>query len=319
VSKHFALQPLAGGVYACIHKPGGGAYSNAGIVDLGSRTLVVDALQTLAAGRALRQAAEALAERSVETILLTHSHTDHWIGASAFDGGTALLASATTAQAWGERGPKVAEDFQNPAEWQTWLAQVEAQLQTEQDERVRAGLERSMAFIGYALAEMAGYEPRYADLIFEDRIALLGDRRCAQVRSLGRGHSADDAVLLLPDDGIAFIGDVGFFQMQPYLGDCDLDLYRRQLHFFQDSTFPVLVPGHGPVGGQEDVALQLMYMDVMEDLVGSAACRGASFEEALRVALPEPLDKWLMGGMDRFQVNVRHLFARAGGAVPAQE
>jgi hypothetical protein len=34
-SKHFTLQPLTQGVYACIHKPGGGAFSNAGIIDLG--------------------------------------------------------------------------------------------------------------------------------------------------------------------------------------------------------------------------------------------------------------------------------------------
>jgi hypothetical protein len=38
-SPHFSLQPLAAGVYACIHQPGGGAYSNAGIIDLGERTL----------------------------------------------------------------------------------------------------------------------------------------------------------------------------------------------------------------------------------------------------------------------------------------
>lgn len=56
VSPHFSLERLADGVYACIHKPGGGAYSNAGIVDLGDRTIVVDALQTLAAGRDLRRA-----------------------------------------------------------------------------------------------------------------------------------------------------------------------------------------------------------------------------------------------------------------------
>lgn len=56
-SKHFTLEPLADGVYACIHMPGGAAYSNAGIIDLGDRTIVVDSFNTLAAGRDLRQAA----------------------------------------------------------------------------------------------------------------------------------------------------------------------------------------------------------------------------------------------------------------------
>ena len=83
-SNHFTLKSLTNGVYACIHKPGGAAYSNAGIIDLGDRTLVVDAFDTVAAGHDLLQTAEALFERSVDTILLTHPHSDHWKGACSF-------------------------------------------------------------------------------------------------------------------------------------------------------------------------------------------------------------------------------------------
>ena len=318
-SKHFTLKPLADGAYACIHKPGGAARSNAGIIDLGDHTLVVDTLHTLAAGRALRQAAEALFERPVETIILTHAHNDHWMGASAFDATTTLYASKATSQACVERGAEIVEDYQNPALWREWLKATEEQLQTEQDVRVRAGLENSATFIRYAMAEMAEWQPRYADQTFEDTITFQGSKRKAVLRSLGRGHSADDAVLLLPDDGLAFIGDIGFFDTQPYLGSCDIDLYRKQQRFFLDSGFQVLVPGHGPVGGKEELALELKYLDVMEDLVGRVAQRGGSFEEAMQIALPEPFDKWLMGGMERFGVNVRYLFARFGGAVPEEE
>jgi cyclase len=84
-SQHFRVEELASGVYACIHKSGGGAYSNAGIVDLGDQTIVVDAFDTMIAGRALRQTAEALLGRPVDRLVLTHPHSDHWIGASEFD------------------------------------------------------------------------------------------------------------------------------------------------------------------------------------------------------------------------------------------
>lgn len=318
-SRHFSLKPLADGVYACVHKPGGAAYSNAGIIDLGTHTLVVDAFNTLTAGRDLRQAAEAWGERPVETIILTHCHNDHWMGASAFDAGTTLLASETTRQACLEWGVKIMEDFQSPAAWQDWLKETEARLQTEQDDRVRAGLEKNISFIGYALAEMAEFQPRYVDQTFEGTATFQGSQRSAELRSLGRGHSEDDAVLLLPQDGIAFIGDVGFFDAQPFLGFCDIDLYRQQIRLFQDAEFQVLVPGHGPVGGKDDIALQLEYLDVIEDLVGKVAQRGGSFEEAKRITLPEPFDKWLMGGMERFAANVRYLFARCGGEVPEEE
>lgn len=318
-SKHFTLKPLTNGVYACIHKPGGAAYSNAGIIDLGGRTLLVDALDTLVAGRDLRQTAEALFERPVETIILTHAHSDHWIGASVFDASTTLLASKTTRQVCLEWGAEIMEEFQDPTEWEEWLKEAEEQLRTEQDERVRVGLENSITHTRYVMAEMAEFQPRYADETFEDAVTFQGSKRNAELHSLGRGHSEDDAVLLLPQDRIAFIGDIGFFDKQPFLGFCDIDLYRKQLLFFKDSDFQVLVPGHGPVGGKDDIALQLKYFDVMEDLVGKVAQRGGSFEEAMQITLPEPFDKWLIGGMERFEVNMRYLFARFGGEVPEEE
>jgi glyoxylase-like metal-dependent hydrolase (beta-lactamase superfamily II) len=317
-SKHFALRPLVNGVYACIHKPGGAAFSNAGIVDLGDRTLLVDAFHTLAAAGALRQTAEALFERPVETIVLTHSHSDHWLGASAFDARTTLLASNTTRQLCSERGAEILEDFHDPTQWQEWLKGTEEQLRTEQDGRVRAGLEHSLTFIRYITAEMADLVPRYADRTYDDTVSFRGSKRTAELHSLGRGHSEDDAVLLLPQEGVAFIGDVGFFDEQPFLGFCDIDMYRAQLRFFQRSDFQVMVPGHGPVGGKDNVALQLEYLDVLEDLVGQVARRGGSFEEAMQISLPEPFDQWLMGGMERFRVNVRYLFERLGGHVPGE-
>lgn len=319
VSQHFSLERLADGVYACIHKPGGGAYSNAGIVDLGDRTIVVDALQTLAAGRDLRRAAEALFGRPVETVVLTHSHSDHWMGASAFDAGTALLASPATSQAWARMGPEIAEDMRDPAMWEEWLRGTEEQLRTEQDVRVRAGLEITISHIRHTLAERAEFRPRYADRTFEGTLAFAESTCRAELRSLGRGHSDDDAVLLLPQEGIAFIGDVGFFDCQPFLGFCDLDLYRAQMHFLQQADFQVLIPGHGPVGGKEALALQREYMDVLEGLVCQVVQRGGSLAEALQIPLPETFAPWLVGGMNRFEANVRYLFARCGGKVPETE
>jgi len=318
-SKHFSTERLTDAVHACIHKPGGAAYSNAGIIDLGGRTLLVDALQSLAAGRALRQTAEALFERPVESIILTHAHSDHWMGASAFDARTTLWASETTRRVCMEWVAKIAEDFQNPALWEGWLRETEERLQNEPDKRVRAGLEQSITFIRYAMAEMGEYQPRHVDQTYEDTVTFQGSTRNVEVRSLGRGHSEDDAALLLPEDGIAFIGDIGFFHTQPALGGCDLDRYREQLRFFRGSDFQVLVPGHGPVGGREALALQLAYMDVIEELVGKVAQRGGSLEEALKIGLPEPFEEWLMGGMERFEGNVRFLFARCGGEAQEKE
>lgn len=314
-SQHFILKPLSDGVYACIHKPGGAAYSNAGIIDLGDRTLLVDALHTLVAGRDLRQTAEILFERPVDTIVLTHAHTDHWMGASVFDASTTLLASKAANKECHKWGADVVKDFQNPTEWEEWLKEIEEKLKNEQDNRVRVGLENSITFIHYAMAEMAEFQPRYPDQILKGTITFQGSQRSAELRSLGRGHSKNDSVLFLPQKSIAFIGDIGFFDTQPFLGLSNIDLYRKQLHFFRDADFQVLVPGHGPVGDKEAIALELEYFDVMEDLVGAVVQRGGSVEEALQISLPEVFGRWLIGDMEMFEVNVRYLYNRYKGKV----
>jgi glyoxylase-like metal-dependent hydrolase (beta-lactamase superfamily II) len=317
-SQHFDLIPLCDGVYACIHKAGGAASSNAGIIDLGDRTLVVDAFNTVAAGRDLRATAEALFGRPVSTLVLTHFHDDHWVGASAFDAATLFLASEPTRAACFEEAAELAEGFKDRAAWETELTKMEAQLETEADERVRVGLSNGISRTRHTLAEMADFKPRFADAAFSGTMTFRGANRAVEVRSLGRGHSVDDVAVLLPQDGVAFVGDIGFFDTQPFMASCDLDLYRKQLQFFRDSDFRVLVPGHGGVGGKPEVEQELAYFDVLEDLVGKVVKKGGSLEAALNVALPPPFDQWLFGGMNRFAGNVRYMYTRLGGELPRE-
>ncbi len=100
------------------------------------------------------------------------------------------------------------------------------------------------------LDEMAVYEPRYPDIVFDGSLMLYGSQRVAEFhsaagfpsasefpsavefRSMGRGHSEEDVALLLTEERIAFIGDIGFFDCQPFMGFCDIDGYREQVQYF---------------------------------------------------------------------------------------
>ena len=315
-SKHFTLEQLEDGIYVAIHKPGGAAYSNAGIIDLGGQTIVMDAFNTLLAASDLRKAGETLTGRTIDTLILTHAHADHWFGAPVFDPSTTFIASETTAQEFLKDSQAILEDFQKPEEWEQWLKEIEDQLRTEKDEQVRVGLKTSIERIRYTMAEMVDYAPRYPDQTFLDSLAFQGSKRHAELRSFGTGHSKDDAVLLLPEEKIAFIGDIGFFNLQPYMGSCDLEKWRAQLKFFHDSEFEILVPGHGPIGSKAEIALQLEYFDLMENLIGEVLERDGSLENALQITLPEPFENWRLGSMGGFEVNVRYLYEDLGGEIP---
>ncbi len=318
-SNHFDLEQLKDGVYVAIHKSSGAAYSNAGIIDLGDQTIVIDAFNTLLAASDLRKAAETLTGRTIDKLILTHAHADHWFGAPVFESRTTFIANETTVQEFLKDSQVILEDFQKPEEWEQWLKETEDQLKTEKDERVRVGLQKSIERIRYTMAEMVGYEPRYPDQTFLDSLAFQGSKRYAELRSFGGGHSSDDAVVLLPEDKIAFIGDIGFFNLQPYMGSCDLEKWRRQLKFFHDSDFEILVPGHGPIGDKAEIALQLEYFDVMERLVDEILEKDGSLEDALQISLPEPFETWRLGSMGGFEVNVRYLYEYLGGEIPEEE
>ncbi len=316
--KHFDLAELADGVFACIHKPGAGAVSNAGIIDLGDRTLVVDAMGTLAGGRELRATAEALFGRPVSALVLTHQHDDHWIGASAFGPETLFLCTEPVRAACVPYGEELLEDYQDRAAWETELREMEERLATEKDPRMRVSLANGIAHTKLVMADMADYVPRYADLTFAGPMTFRGVSRTVEVRMLGAGHTPDDVAVVLSADGIAFLGDAGFFETQPFLGDSDLDGYRRQLRSFVDAGPPILVPGHGPVGGHVHVEAELGYLDLLESRVREVVARGGSLDEAKRVELPAPFDGWLTGGMNRFAANVEFLYKRLRGAAPGK-
>jgi glyoxylase-like metal-dependent hydrolase (beta-lactamase superfamily II) len=251
----------------------------------------------------------------VDTIVFTHSHPDHWKGAQVFEGSTTMLTTKAIKKEYEKFGKGMQKDYEKPEEWEEYLREMEEDLQTETDERKRVSLERSIERTRFTIAEMADYEPRYADKTFKNKKIFKGTERNIEVWDYGQGHSTDDVVLFIPQDEIAFIGDIGFFGQQPFMGACDLDKWRVQIQRLLDSEYDVLVPGHGRLGGRPNLNMELGYFDVMESLIGEVVEKGGSLEDAMQSDLPPPFDGWLMGSMARFEVNVQYVYKRLGGKI----
>jgi len=88
---HLKLKQIAEGVYAAIARREGAAHSNAGIVDLGGRTLIFDALGTPKAAKELRAVAEGLTGRPATYVVNSHVDHDHWLGNQAFGADVTIL------------------------------------------------------------------------------------------------------------------------------------------------------------------------------------------------------------------------------------
>ncbi len=312
-SEHFKLEQLADGVYAAIALPGRKAFSNGGIVDLGDQTLVFDAFETPAAAGDLRSAAEHLTGHPVTYLIISHCHADHWGGNQAFAPETAIITTHAIRQEMPDAMGWMIDLKENPSELEQAILEDRERLETETDQRQRASLAASVARMTGWQEILPTFELRYPEQTFSGRLVFYGTRRQAELVEVAPGHTDSDAYLLLPDDRIVFMGDLGFLESQPYMVYCDPQAWVAQLAKMEQFDVEVFVPGHGPLGTKADVALQREYIALLEELVAQSISDGLTVEDTLRKTLRAPFDSWLHGSMGRWEGNVRSSYGRQGG------
>jgi len=310
-SEHFTLEEVADGVYAAIAIKGKAAFSNAGIVDLGDRTIVFDAFETPFAAQDLRQAAESLTGRPVTTLVISHAHDDHWLGSQAFAGATIISTPAIREQML-ESAARIEEDKADPEEMESFVHEQRERLASENDERRRADIEHSIARCQYALQALPTLDPIYPHQTFDGKVVFHGPRWTAELVTQGKGHTSSDCYLVLPQEKVALVGDLAFFGRQPFMVYCDPQAWVAQLEEFERSEIEVFVPGHGPVGTQADVALEREYILMLQDWVTQALEKGEPVEAILKRPLPVPFDAWSIDGLPA-EYNVRALYERLAG------
>ncbi len=179
--------------------------------------VLIDTGTTLTEARAIRADVEALAGREVSHIVLTHSHFDHVLGASQFDGAVVYCAPAAAATMVDEPGLLRADAVQHGAD------------PHDVDE---------------AIAALRPPQHRVSSAVIE-----LGDREVV-VSHPGRGHTDHDliAVVTGADRTVVFCGDLVEESGDPCIGaDSDPAAWPatmdRLLEVGGDDA--VYVPGHG--------------------------------------------------------------------------
>lgn len=312
-SEHFELLRIADGVYAAIGKAGGAAYSNAGIIDLGDQTLIFDTFNTPAAADQLRAVAEMLTGRPASLVIISHIHADHWGGNQVFAQHAAIISTHATRQDMPDAVAWLAELKDTPSELAEEIEEERARLEKETDPRRRASLETSITHYQHILWALPTLEFTLPCTTFERSLTFHGTKRTAELHAVEPGHTDSDAYLLLRDDGIVFMGDLGFFQCQPFMVFCEPNAWMAHLEQMEQTSMGIFVPGHGPPGAKADLVLQRKYIAMLEGLVGEVIAEGGTVEDALQKPLPSPFDAWLQRGMARFEANVRSAYDRLSG------
>jgi len=232
---------LADGVYAAIHIDGGAAISNAGIINLGDRTLIYDAFFTPQAAKDLRATAEEITGRPVDAVIDSHDHNDHIWGNQAFSQDTDIISTVRTHQLIATEGIDYLVSFKEDAAAN--LESTQAQYQAAEDDNQRRQLSIWVDYYQGFLEAEPTLKVRFPNVTFDERLVFHGVERSAELISYTGGHAESDCVLFLPQDGIVFMSDLLFIECHPWLGGGDPE---SLLHILEEVSALEPGPQDGP-------------------------------------------------------------------------
>ena len=235
-----------------------------------------------------RQIAEIrrLTSKPVRWVVNSHWHPDHTLGnveyRKAYPGVTVIGTSATRAGIL-ERVPTYVDQMKSfaPIDSAMRLRLATGKLRdgTPMPDAVR--LVWGLMTHDYAefMPEVLRTTPSPPDVVFDDSLTITLGRRRVQIVRPGRGNTAGDAFIFLPDERVLLTGDLVTVPC-PFPGTAYFADWIRSLDALEARRATTIVPGHGDV--QHDYAYVAMVRELIAftlERARDAVKRGITVEE----------------------------------------
>lgn len=303
-SPHFTLEELASGVFSAIHKPGGAAIANAGIVDLGDQTLVFDTFISHIAAQDLKLAAEQLTGNPVSLVINSHFHNDHIRGNQVFSNANIIATSQTV--------DLIKTDGEQELAWDKNAGRRYEELRVQREKAKNGDPNPNLDFfIDYyrVISEsLPGLSMVIPDTTFDQQLTFEGSTRQVELQCHGGGHTGSDAILYLPEDHIAFVADLLFVRCHPFFADGDPQEWLDHIDKIKQLEIDIIVPGHGALGVPSDLDLIQQYIRSSIQMIDSAVADGDSLESMDKMEIPPEYGDWEFESF--FYSNLRFLYSQ---------
>ena len=248
VDRDTSLVEVGDGCLAYLQGDGSWGWSNAGLIVGDGTSLLVDTLFDL---RLTRRMLDTLADHTraapIRTVVNTHANGDHCYG-NALVGDAEIVASTATADEMHHVPPAL-------------LAALTA------DPGAAGDLFR--AFFGEF--EFEGIELRPPDRTFDGRLELEVGGRVVELVEVGPAHTAGDTLVVVPDAGVVYTGDILFVGGTPIVWAGPLSNWVAACDLMLAMDVDTVVPGHGRVTDKSGVVAVRDYLVFVE--AEAAACR----------------------------------------------
>ena len=269
VDKGFAsVRKVGEGLYATISDPSKGFQTvcNGGFLAGKDGALLIEGFISVAGAAFQMDALRMVSQVPVKGALDTHYHYDHSTGNAFFGAnGIPLWAHANTAR-------RIVESYgaMQGADKAVALAPLEKAIKEAKTETARKHREDYLAHVtnvfniaNSSVLALPNHPIDQAKLPMKMDLGGL----TAVIESYP-GHSGTDIIVRVPEQNVVYTGDLLFSGMYPVTFDTGATVsgWRQTLKTFASwEKDTVFVPGHGPICGQEGVALSRALFDDIED------------------------------------------------------
>lgn len=288
--QNFILKPISKGVWAAIHKnPGGHAICNAGIIDQGNQTVIIDPFMNLDAAEELKAAAMKLTSREASIVINTHHHNDHIRGNQLFPSAE-IISTQWTKEAIPKNEPSEIQWEKDHAG--AVLIGYKKQYQAAND------LEKKelILWIDYFEGIVNNINKLKTTLptkTFTKSYTISGDRNTIELIEYKNAHTQSDAAVFIMGQGIVFAGDMLFHNAHPWLSEGNPDSLKNYLdEWIKNKSLKVFVPGHGNVTDVQTVKIMRQYINDIQRIVAEQKKTETPDSVILKTPIPEAYKNW---------------------------
>ena len=236
-----SLNEVGDGCLAYLQGDGGWGWSNAGLIVGDGVSLLVDTLFDLKITQhMLDSISDHTRSAPIGTVVNTHANGDHCYGNQLMTGAQ-IVASTATANEMGDVPPALL-----------------AALNTDQG----ATGELFRSFFGDF--DFEGIELRLPDRTFDGRVEIDVGGRVVELIEVGPAHTAGDTIVLVPDAGVVFTGDILFIGGTPIVWAGPLSNWVAACDLILGMPVDTVVPGHGPITDKAGVTAVRDYLVFVE-------------------------------------------------------
>jgi cyclase len=242
--KAFKFNQVKPGIYHAVGTGSLAVVGNSSFIVNDEDVIVVDDHVSPAAAWVLLEEIKEVTKKPVRTVINTHFHFDHAHGNQIFEPTVQIIGHEFT------RRMLLSNSIGMPL-YQNYLTGMPTQIEglkkqivAATDPAAKTKLQTQLQVTENNLASQKELRPTPPNLTLTTQMTLFRGSREIQIRYLGRGHTAGDVVVYLPNEKIVMTGDFLTAALSN-MSDSFPNEWADSLDALKKLDFDTVLPGHG--------------------------------------------------------------------------